>query len=134
MSRWVTFGLFAVFLAGYTLQKYQAAAPPAFSADYLQVVLYIVLITAVLQFAVLWLAGSLIGDFRIYGLAMPVLAVALSSLGFVAFWYFNVSKYPNPPPWTELAPRGITPGLIIGAILVFGRWLSMRAATATPSS
>lgn len=134
MTRWITLGLFAIFLFGYTLQKYQAAAPPTFSVDYLGIVLFIVFITAVLQFALLWPGGNLIRSFAVYAIVVPILAVGLSSLGFVGFWYFVVSSYPDAPGWRELAPRGLTPGLFMGAILVFGRWLSMRSAKAAPGS
>ncbi len=127
MARLLTLGLFLIFLAGYTFQKYQAAAPPSFSADYMRIVLFIVLITAVAQFAVLWPAGELIKNFPAYVLAMPVLAVLLSSLGFVAFWYFTVSHYANAPAWTELAKRGIAPGLLMAAILILGRWVATRS-------
>lgn len=134
MARLVTATLFLVFLAGYTWQKYTAAAPPAFSQDYLNIVLFIVLITAVIQFAVLWPATGLIKNFGVFAVATPILAVALSALGFAAFWYFTVSQYPNAPPLAELARRGIAPGLFMGVILIIGRLLAMREAKAAQGS
>jgi hypothetical protein len=134
MHKIATFALFALFLAAYTYQKYQAAAPPIFVPEYLRVVLVIVAITAVAPFALLYLGGGLIKPFPVYAIAAPLFSVALSALGFVGFWYFTISQSPEAPPVLEMARRGIAPGLVMGAILVLGRWLRDRAVTATPSS
>jgi hypothetical protein len=127
MRRWITIGLFVAFLIGYTAQKYLAAAPPTFVADYLRIVLFIAFITAVIPFAVMWPAGGLFKSFPLFAIFTLIGSVACSALAFAAFWYFTVSHYPNAPPVTELIPRGIAPGLFIAAILILNRWLSQRS-------
>jgi hypothetical protein len=127
MRRWITLGLFAAFLVGYTAQKYTAAAPPTFVPEYLRIVLLIVFITAVIPFALMWPAGGLLKAFPLFAIFTLIGTVGLSALAFAAFWYFVVSNYPNAPPVTDLIPRGIAPGLFIASILILNRWLSQRA-------
>jgi|CXWL01.1.fsa_nt_gi hypothetical protein len=128
MRHWITIGLFLLFLAGYGMQKYAAAAPPTFVPDYLRVVLLIVFITAVLPFAAMWLAGGLVRPFPLFVLFTIIGAIGCSALAFAAFWYFTVSHFPNAPPLMALVPRGIAPGVFIAAILILNRWLSQRSA------
>ncbi len=127
MRRWVTLGLFVVFLLGYGVQKYAAAAPPTFVPDYLRIVLFIVFITAVVPFAVMWAAGGLFKPFPLFVIFTMIGSVGGAALAFAAFWYFNVSHYPNAPPLSDLVPRGIAPGLFMAAILILNRWLSVRS-------
>jgi hypothetical protein len=127
MRLWITLGLFVAFLIGYTVQKYAAAAPPTFVPEYLRIVLYIVFITAVIPFALMWPAGALFKPFPLFAIFTLIGSVGCAALAFAAFWYFTVSHYPNAPPVTELIPRGITPGLFIAAILILNRWLSRRS-------
>lgn len=127
MRRLITSGLFVAFLVGYSLQKYAAAAPPTFVPDYLQLVLFIVFITAVIPFMVMWLAGGSVRPFPLFVIFTMIGSVGCSALAFAAFWYFIVSHYPNAPPVTELIPRGVAPGSFIAAILVLNRWLLQRA-------
>lgn len=129
MRRWTTVGLFLVFPAGYGLQKYAAAAPPTFAPDYLRIVLFIVFLTAVVPFIVMWPAGGLVKPFPLFALFTIVGAIGCSALAFAAFWYFIVSHYPDAPPLTALLPRGIAPGAFIAAILILNRWLSQRATS-----
>ena len=130
MRRWITLGLFVVFLIGYTVQKYAAAAPPTFVADYLRIVLFIAFITAVIPFAVMWPAGSFFKPFPLFSIFTLIGSIGCSALAFAAFWYFTVSHYPNAPPVTDLIPRGIAPGVFIAAILILNRWLSQRSTRA----
>jgi hypothetical protein len=130
MRIWITLGLFLVFIAGYTAQKYLAAAPPAFSQPYLMTVLFIVLITAVIPFAVMWLLGGLVKPFPLFSLFTVVGCIGASALAFAGYWYFTISSFPNAPPVTALLPRGITPGVFMAAILILNRWLSARKAKA----
>ena len=116
----------AVFLVGYTLQKYLAAAPPTFVPDYLRIVLVIVFITAIIPIALMWPAGGFIKSLPIFVAFTVVGSIGLSALAFAAFWYFVVSHYPNAPPLSELVPRGIAPGSFIAAILILNRWLATR--------
>jgi hypothetical protein len=127
MRRWVTLGLFVVFLLGYGVQKYAAAAPPTFVPDYLRIVLFIVFITAVVPFAVMWAAGGLFKPFPLFVIFTMIGSVGGAALAFAAFWYFSVSHYPNAPPLSDLVPRGIAPGLFMAAILILNRWLSVRS-------
>jgi hypothetical protein len=53
---------------------------------------------------------------------MAVGCVALSALGYAAYWYFTVSAFPNAPPVEMLAVRGIRPGLFMAVALIAGRW------------
>lgn len=126
MRRWLTLGLFLLFLVGYTIQKYAAAAPPTFAPDYLRIVLFIVFITAVIPFAAMWSAGGLVRSFPLFAAFTVLGAIACSALAFAAFWYFTVSHYPNAPPLMALVPRGIAPGAFMAAILILNRWLWMR--------
>lgn len=126
MPRWITLGLFVVFLIGYTFQKYAAAAPPTFVPDYLRIVLFIVFITAVLPFAVMWPASGLVKPFPLFAGVAVIGCVGLSALAFAGFWYFTVSQYPNAPPVWELVPRGITPGFFMATILILNRWQSQQ--------
>lgn len=128
MRRWITLGLFVIFLIGYFAQKYAAAAPPTFVPEYLRIVLFIVIITAVIPFVVIWLAGGLFRPFPLFVMFTLIGSVGASALAFAAFWYFTVSQYPNAPPVTELIPRGIAPGLFMAAILILNRWMSQRAS------
>jgi hypothetical protein len=125
--RWMILGLFLLFLAAYGIQKYAAAAPPEFDFEYLRVVALIVAITAVIPFVLLWPAGRLIGDLLWFSVATVIAAVSLSALGFLTFWYFVASHYPEAPSALELAKRGLAPGLAMGAILILNRWLARRA-------
>jgi uncharacterized membrane protein len=131
MRRWLTIGLFLLFLIGYTIQKYAAAAPPTFVPDYLRIVLFIVFITAVIPFAVMWPAGGLVRKFPLFAIFTVIGAIGCSALAFAAFWYFTVSQYPNAPPLMALVPRGVAPGAFMAAILILNRWLSQREATQT---
>lgn len=130
MRIWITLGLFIAFLIGYTVQKYAAAAPPTFVPDYLRIVLFIVFITAIIPFAVMWPAGGLFKGFPLFAIFTLIGSVGGSALAFAAFWYFTVSHYPNAPPVTDLIPRGIAPGLFMAAILILNRWLSQRSPPA----
>ncbi len=127
MARGITLGLFVVFLIGYTFQKYAAAAPPTFVPEYLRIVLFIVFITAIIPFAVMWPAGGLVKSFPLFAAFTVIGCVGLSALAFAGFWYFTVSQYPDAPPLSELVPRGIAPGLFMAAILILNRWLSLRS-------
>ena len=129
MARWITLGLFAVFLAGYALQKYAAAAPPTFEPEYLRIVLFIVFLTAIIPFAVMWPAGGLVKSFPLFAVFTLIGCVGLSAAAFAGFWYFVVSRYPDAPPVWELVPRGVAPGLFMAAILILNRWLSRRSRT-----
>jgi hypothetical protein len=130
MRRWVTLGLFVVFLLGYGVQKYAAAAPPTFVPDYLRIVLFIVFITAVVPFVVMWAAGGLFKPFPLFVIFTMIGSVGGAALAFAAFWHFTVSHYPNAPPLSDLVPRGIAPGLFMAAILILNRWLSVRSPPA----
>lgn len=131
MHRWITLGLFLVFLVGYGVQKYAAAAPPTFIPDYLRIVLFITFITAVIPFAAMWPLGGLVKPFPLFVIFTAVGTVGGSALAFAAFWYFTVSHYPNAPPLWELVPRGLTPGIFMAAILILNRWLSQRSQGAS---
>ena len=129
MARWITLGLFIVFLIGYTLQKYAAAAPPTFVPEYLRIVLLIVFLTAIIPFAVMWPAGGLVKSFPLFAAFTAIGCVGLSALAFAGFWYFVVSQYPDAPSVWELARRGAAPGLVMTAVLILHRWLSQRSRT-----
>lgn len=126
MRRLITPALFVAFLIGYSVQKYAAAAPPSFNTEYLGFVLFIVFVTAVIPFAVMWPASSLIKPFPSFAIVTVVGTVGLSSLAFAALWYYAISRFPNPPPLSDLIPRGIGPGLFMAAILILSRWRSQR--------
>ena len=92
--------------------------------------LFIVFITAVVPFALMWPAGGLFKPFPLFVLFTVIGSVGGAALAFAAFWYFTVSHYPNAPPLSDLVPRGIAPGLFMAAILILNRWLSVRSPPA----
>lgn len=132
--RLITIVLFLLFLIGYAIQKYMAAAPPIFVPEYLGIVLLLVLITGVIPFLLAWLGLTGVKSFPAFPILTFVTTIGLSALAFSLFWYFSVRHYPNAPPLLELARRGLAPGLFMGAILVLNRWLSLRHARASVAS
>lgn len=126
--RAIILAAFLVFLAGYTIQKYLAAAPPSFDPGYLRIVLIIVAITALPPIAIMWPVGGAIKPFPAFAIVTVIGSVAIAATGFVAFWYFWLLQFPSPPPVEELARRGVAPGLFIAAILILNRWLANRSA------
>jgi hypothetical protein len=118
--------LFAVFLTAYFLEKYLVAAPPVFLWAYLQDVIVITTITAVLPFIVTAVIAGRTRSVFTHALISIAGCVGLSALGYTAYWYFTVSQFPGAPPVEFLAMRGFRPGLIMGLILIFARWREQR--------
>jgi hypothetical protein len=123
----ITFWLFVAFLAGYFAQKYFAAAPPTYVPAYAITVATICILTALLPFGLTALVADRVDNTAAFVVVALVCGVALSVLGFAGFWYAVISGFPNPPPLMDVAPRGLTPGLFVGAILSIGRVLYQRA-------
>lgn len=118
-----TLWVFALFLVGYFAQKYLAAAPPIYVPAYVSTVMIICITTALIPFGLAAIVGDAIENTFAAVIAIPLLSVVLSILGFAAFWYFAISGQPSAPPLEAVAPRGLTPGLFISAILIGGRLL-----------
>jgi hypothetical protein len=129
MANRLTLGLFAVFLLAYFAEKYWVAAPPIFQWAYLRDVIIITTITAILPFLVMWTLRNRFASMAVHGTAMLAGCILLSALGYASYWYFTISAFPNAPPVEFLAQRGVRPGAIMAAILIFGRWWQRRKAS-----
>jgi hypothetical protein len=118
----LTIAIFALFLLAYSIEKYVVAMPPIFDPAYLQSVAIIVALTAIIPFAFMWLLRRRFATLAAHSAVMIIGCIALSALGYAAYWYFTVSSFPNAPPVDALAVRGIRPGLLMAAALIIGRW------------
>ena len=109
--------LYLVFLAGYAIYKYAAAAPPAFSPAYAQSVAMLVALTGVAPFL---LSLGALKALRLKGVAGAaaglLLGLVLCVAGYAAFWAVIIAPSGAPVAMTAVAVRGVGWGLLQGGL------------------
>lgn len=107
-----------VFFVVYAAQKYLAVPQDGFNLSYIISTGIVVLLTALVPFLVaLFVSTRGTKPVNVVtGLAAPVL---LSGVGFWAYWQFFILGFAPDVPLSQVLPRALMPGLIMGALLAF---------------
>jgi hypothetical protein len=116
---------FLVFLAGYSVFKYQAVPDLMGQPSYMISTAILVTLTAILPYGL-----SLLAVWRLSGplewALSAILPFVLSALGLATFFYLFIQ--PSFPGMSvmDVLPRALMPGILMGGILVSGRALRLR--------
>ena len=107
---------FAIFLVIYSVIKYRAVPELMGQPTYIKSTIILVILTAILPyFIALFVRGKMAGTSKL--IASLVLPLILCLVGLATYFYVFIA--PNAPGMsvTQVLPRAIIPGLVMGLIL-----------------
>jgi len=116
---------FWVFLIIYTYLKYAVAFEQLTSLNFVLSTAVMILLTAVLPYTLSYYFLKKRRGFRRYMLAFfgPLI---LGAIGLALYFYIFIAPSGAPVSIVQVLPRSVTPGLIMGTILLASTWLFRR--------
>ena len=116
---------FILFLAIYSYIKYTAMPNLMGSSQYILTTMLVVLLTAIIPYIVTYILtrkGGSLGQYMTAGL-LPLL---LCAAGLATYFYLFIA--PNAPGMsvTEVLPRAVVPGLVMGVILLLPMFMHKK--------
>ncbi len=113
---------FLIFLPIYGYLKFAVAPAMMAQPGYMMTTALLVIMTAVIPYFLSWFLVQKIEGYARYGAAL-VLPLVLGAAGLATYYFLIIVPMETPLTLAKVLPRSITPGVVLGLILLASTFL-----------